>query len=299
MNKKIVLVMSFLAVYCFGQTVYGDITLPPGAFLWLIPDARTDALGGAITASLSHTNAGWANPSAICEIEPYSAGISYSYLRSSTSYSTFFGATRSGKWAGSARFFLINTGDIEARSGPTSEPDYIFSAHQLYAQFSIAREIKDFLDLGASAKWIHERIDMGSRSGWVFDLGISGGYEFIHAGISVQNWGQEVVFRMFREYYPITYRAGISCKVADYGTISADWIKPDLMSGWSAIGAEIDLPKNTYIRLGYTPLHDTRNISAGIGARIKSLCLDYSLVNYSQNLGISHQITLSYNPVKK
>lgn len=279
-----------------AQTVYGDTELPPGAFLWLATDAATEALGGSGTGANSRTSAGWANPAALFNEGNLTVGATYSYLREATNHSNIFANYRVKNWSGAARLFLINTGDIEARTGPTSEPDYTFTGHQLYTQLSLARKFSDMISVGASAKWIHERLDNEDRSGWVFDFGGLAEYKFASAGISVLNWGNEVYFKKYREYYPITYRIGGSAKVLDYGAVNFDWIKPDKMSGWAAIGIEGNLADFAVGRFGYTPFHDTRNISAGFGVSFRSFKLDYALANYSEGLGMSHQVTLSYAP---
>ncbi len=284
-----------LSSVAFGQTIYGDLALPPGAFLWLNTCATQEALGGAGVADGGLKSAGNANPAALFGKENLSVGASYSYMRTQTFNSNIYGAKVFGEWAFAARLFIMDSGEIEARTGPTSEPDYTFTSHQLYLQFSGARRIADIIDLGASAKWIHERIDQDDRDGWVFDLGATGNYKFLHAGVAVQNHGSEVVFRMFRERYPLTYRMGIAAEVLDYGTIHADYIKPDRLGGWFAVGVEGRLTDYAVLRAGYTPGHDTRNISAGFGIRAKGIDLDYAIVNFSEGLGLSHQVTLSYN----
>ncbi len=294
------IILGIVLVFCAvvsGQTEYGDMLLPAGAFLWLPTDAATDALGGAATAEGGRTSAGWANPATLFSGGDFSAGATYTYSRYKTFNSGAFATKRIGNWAGAARFFLMDSGDIEARSGPTTEPDYTFTSHQLYLQFAGARRITDFMALGTSAKWVHERIDQDTRDGWIFDFGIAGNYKFMKAGIAIKNWGaEEVAFKIYQERYPITYRAGLAAKVLDYGTIRADWVKPDKLGGWLAIGAEWNANSLLTVRAGYTPGHDTRNISGGIGTKYCNFNLDYALVNYSEGLGISHQVTLTYAP---
>jgi len=295
MAKYIIAIILAAVAVCFGQTIYGNAELPPGAFLWLSGDAATEALGGAATAR-SGISAGWANPAALFNDNDITAGATYSYIREETTNSGIFASRRMGDWAGATRFFLVNTGEIEARSGPTEEPDYTFAAHQLYLQLTGARRIADYVSLGASAKWVHERIDQYDRDSWIFDFGLTGEYKFIEAGIAVNNWGsEEVYFEDYRENYPITYRAGIAAEILDYGAITGDWIKPDRLGGYAAIGAEGYIKDYLVLRAGYTPGHDTRNFSAGIGIEYIGFTLDYALTNYSKNLGISHQVTLSYS----
>ena len=295
MRHRAVATLLIIASIAFGQTIYGDLTLPPGAFLWLNTDAAHEALGGAATAYGGLKAAGIANPAALFGRETLSAGASYSYMREQTHNSNIYAGKLHGTWAGAARLFLMDSGEIEARSGPTAEPDYTFTSHQLYMQLTAAKRVKNVIDLGASAKWIHERIDQDDRDGWVFDFGGAGSYRFLHAGIAVQNLGKEVVFREYRERYPLTYRAGIAAEIMDYGTVYADYVKPDRLAGWVAIGIEGKLTDYAVLRAGYTPGHDTRNISAGIGVFKKGIDLDYAIVNYSEGLGLSHQVTLSYN----
>ncbi|MCK5833734.1 hypothetical protein KAH81_08710 [bacterium] len=284
-------------VLCSGisaQTVYGDMTLPAGAFLWLNTSAQYEALGGAATVVGDLKTGGNANPAALFGERTLCAGVSYSYMRSKTFNSNIFFGKTMGNWAGTSRFFLMDSDKIEARSGPTSEPDYTFSSHQLYMQFAVAKRFPNVIDLGTSAKWIHERIDQESREGWVFDFGAVSSYKFVSGGVSLQNLGNEVVFNMFRERYPLTYRAGLAADILGYGTLVADYIKPDRLTGWFALGAEYNITDYAALRVGFTPGHDTRNFSAGFGVRKAGIELDYALVNYSEGLGISHQVTLSY-----
>ncbi|GEM_PF-1550963 len=300
MKKTILGIVLILAVSVFGQTLHGNLVLPPGAFLWLTTDAATEALGGAATAANDPISSGWANPSCLFYSGAFSAGASYCYIREKTLHSEIYATKRYKDWAGAARFFLVDSKDIEARTAPTSEPDYTFDSHQLYIQLTGARRIVNIANLGVSAKWVHERIDQDNRDGWIFDFGASGEYRFIRAGIAVKNWGnKEMVFRLYRENYPITYRTGIQAEILDYAVIRADWVKPDKLDGWLPLGAEGYIGDYVVLRAGWTAFHDTRNISGGIGVRFRGLRLDYAVVNYSENLGMSHQVTLSYVPVTR
>ncbi len=295
MKRAITFTLLVFAIICYGQTIYGDTELPPGAFLWLSGDAATEALGGSATAN-GGVASGWANPAVLFDIPNLTAGANYSYIREKTNNSGLFATKRFGDWAGAVRLFLVNSGDIEARSGPSSEPDYLFDTHQLYTQFTVARSFNDLISTGASAKYIHERIDQYNRQGWVFDIGVAGKYEFVKAGAAVNNFGgKQVYFEDYRENYPVTYRIGLSAQILDYGMITADYVKPDLMSGYTAVGIEGYVQDYLTLRAGYTPGHDTRNISAGLGVKYAGFNLDYALTNYSENLGISHQVTLSYS----
>jgi hypothetical protein len=294
MKRVVIIFVLLLAGLSFGQTIYGNSALPPGAFLWLSGDARTEAMATTATAD-GGIASGWANPAALFENRDVSAGATYSYVRSKTNNSGLFATKRFGSWAGAMRFFLVNSNEIEARTGPTSQPDYLFDTHQLYTQFTIAKSFSDFVSFGGSAKWIHERIDQFDREGWVFDIGLAGEYEFIKGGVAVNNFGgKQVYFDQYRENYPTTYRVGLAGKILDYGLVAVDYVKPDLLSGYTAIGIEGYLHDMITLRAGYTPGHDTRNISAGIGVKYAGLNLDYALTNFSQNLGISHQVTLSF-----
>ncbi len=299
MKLKVFILFAFFFVsIALGQTIYGDLVLPAGAFLWLTPSAEIEALGGASSADGGLKSAGFANPASLFDESAFAAGASYCYLQSQTFNSNIYSAKAYKNWAGALRLFLIDSDDIEARSGPTENPDYTFASHQLYMQLVAAKRFQNIVDIGASAKWIHERIDQDSRQGWVFDIGAAGGYRFLRAGVAVQNHGKEVVFSKYRERYPLTYRAGLSADILDYGSISADYIKPDRLSGWFALGAEYRPVDFAALRLGFTPGHDTRNISAGFGVSKSGIELDYALVNYSEGLGLSHQVTLSYRPRK-
>jgi hypothetical protein len=294
MKKAAIIIIIIFAVTAFGQTIHGNRALPPGAFLWLSGDARTEAMATTATAD-GGIASGWANPAALFENREVSAGATYSYIRSKTSNSGLFATKLFGDWAGAVRFFLVNSNEIEARTGPTSQPDYLFDTHQLYTQFTLAKSFSDFISFGASAKWIHERIDQFDRQGWVFDIGLAGEYEFLKAGAAVNNFGgEQVYFDQYRENYPTTYRVGIAGEVLDYGLVAVDYVKPDLLTGYVAIGVEGYIRDYITLRAGYTPGHDTRNISAGFGVKYAGLHLDYALTNYSENLGMSHQVTLSW-----
>ncbi|HHS50360.1 MAG TPA: hypothetical protein ENN07_04515 [candidate division Zixibacteria bacterium] len=293
-----IFVIALALTIAHGQTIYGDMTLPTGAFLWLNAGAAHEALGGSATAAGGLKAAGNANPATLFEQRTLSTGASYSYMREKTFNSSIYAGKAYGNWAGAVRLFLMDSGEIEARSGPTADPDYTFTSHQLYTQFTAAKRFENVIDLGASAKWVHERIDQDTRDGWAFDLGLATNYRWVSAGIAVQNYGGDVVFKKYRERFPLTYRAGMAVDILDYGAISADFIKPDRMSGWFAVGAEANLTDYAVLRAGFTPGHDTRNFSAGFGFRKAGIELDYVLVNYSEGLGMSHQVTLSYNIVK-
>ena len=91
---------------------------------------------------------------------------------------------------------------------------------------------------------------------------------------------------------PITYRAGGSYRSGSYlGSLDIVYLDDDIHAH---IGAEAQIHELFQLRAGYMFNYDTKNFSAGASFTKRDLSVDYAFVPFTDNLGTSHQFSVSF-----
>lgn len=189
---------------------------------------------------------------------------------------------------------LSGTGDIEGRGDtPSSEPDYLFSAHDYAVKFFAAAALMPQLKVGLSAGWLMEKIDIDRGSSLAFGLGAI--YDFqngfaTHA--SAANLGSKFKFIEEENDLPTIYRVGTSFNKNEM-MFSADYVNIKSGDGHLHFGGEYLLEKHLFLRGGYQTGYDSRDFSAGVGFVYDYLRIDYAFVPFKSDLGNSHRFTFN------
>ena len=194
---------------------------------------------------------------------------------------------------------LSQVANLERREGPTENPISYFDEHDLSLGFSWSRKINDKLDLGISTKFLYEKIDFSSATGLGFDLG--GIYWLrsnIQIGGAILNLGPKMKFEQEGFDLPARYKVGAAYlgheKYFNGGFIlSLDLVKPNDNDLKVHLGGEYTYKEKFTLRSGYQIGYDDRNISLGLGLKIKKYAIDYAFVPFSSDLGNSHRISVN------
>lgn len=194
---------------------------------------------------------------------------------------------------------LSQVANLERREGPTENPISYFDEHDLSLGFSWSRKINDKLDLGISTKFLYEKIDFSSATGLGFDLG--GIYRIrsnIQLGGAILNLGSKMKFEQESFNLPTSYKIGAAYLGhekhfnGDF-ILSMDLVKPNDNDLKVNLGGEYTYKEKFTLRSGYQIGYDDKNISLGLGLKIKKYAIDYAFVPFSSDLGNSHRISVN------
>jgi hypothetical protein len=165
---------------------------------------------------------------------------------------------------------------------------------------SYARRLTDCLDVGASLKYLHEKIDDELARGVAADLGVRYAVPVVDgltAGLAVQNLGPQMSFIEDKFDLPVTYRIGAAyeaplAKVNGELLVVGDAVVPNDGDAKAHFGLEFEYANVVALRFGYRTGWDNHNVSVGLGAKVRNLRLDYAYVPYYSDLGDTHRISL-------
>ena len=191
--------------------------------------------------------------------------------------------------------------DIEKRAGDTDLPDSEFSNINTAFALSYARpEVSPGLALGASLKYISQKLDTAEDKAIALDLGST--YKLNPAWTAafvVQNLGT----RIGPDRLPLVLKGGAATSFFD-GKLAAgadlDWLVHDERF-YTALGAEYLPHKNFAFRAGYQFGRGADKLGSGlvgldvgIGLKSDRFAMDYAYVPFG-DLGDTHRMTLGFN----
>jgi hypothetical protein len=161
----------------------------------------------------------------------------------------------------------------------------------------------DVLRVGATGKFLYEKILIDEASGVGFDFGAQYDtpVEHLTVGFTMANIGSMSNLRNEETRLPTLLRIGTSysTSVEDIGSTasaSADFVrifreKRSLVN----VGGEIVIRELFAARAGYQLGSEGRGFTSGIGLYYKMLGLDYAYARLSADLGNTHTISLLLN----
>jgi hypothetical protein len=281
--------------YAIGSTAAPWLNMPTSA--------RASALGGAVTAVDGDLLGLSCNPAGLSEFRFQQLSfLQNNWVQESSQQHYAYGYHWEGIGTLAAGLAYMNYGSIDRIriDSATNQPvkDGSFTPIGLAGKLAYARRF-GMLAGGVTAKWIREDIDTLSSSTFGADLGLNAYLvDELVLGLAARNLGG----KLHEADLPAELRAG-----AAYGLtvspslglgLSADAAFPTADgSAWNAGGGlELDYTKLFFGRLGWRQQNNgpsgTNGLSAGIGARIMLLTLDYAFV-MKGDLGNSHQFGLA------
>jgi hypothetical protein len=293
-----------LAVTCL--LVYGAALAEEGsaglAFLKLGVGARAIAMGDAYVAVGGDVSSVYWNPAAIVDVENIDIGLMHSEWFEGIRYE-YAGAVRSyGKHAVGVSVVGLYMDDLERREGPTSTPIGHFGVFDFALTGSYARHLTEELSVGASVKYVQEKIDDETAAGFAVDLG--GRYHIpalkgLSAGAAVLNLGPQMTFIEDAFDLPVMYKVGAALdvpfdKLKGDVVFAADAVKPADGDLKLHFGMEYEYAEMIALRFGYRSGWDNQNVSAGIGIKAGQFRLDYALVPFYSDLGETHRVSLGF-----
>ena len=175
-----------------------------------------------------------------------------------------------------------------------------FSARFASFQIGYAQSLTNDFVLGASAKYLYEKLYVDEAAGYGFDAGIiySTPVQGLKAGFALTNIGGLQQFENERSDLPTFSRVGASY------AFQQDEFDLSLSGAWAnnlhdqenhlQASLEATYSQKVSLRLGYQTGYETRAVSAGIGIRFEFAQLDYAYVPFRLGLGDSHLFSLGF-----
>jgi hypothetical protein len=272
------------------------------AFLKLGAGARAVGMGDAYTAVNGDASSVYWNPATIVDVDNLDVTLMHNEWFQDIRYE-YVGAVRSyGDYAIGAAIVGLYMDDLEARTGPTAEPDGHFGVFDFSVTGSYARNLTDELSVGGSVKYLTEKIDEERASGVAVDLGGRyrvPGFTGLSAGVAVLNLGPQMKFIEEKFDLPVMYKVGAALDVPVESlngnvVIASDAIMPADGDTKVHFGLEYEYAGMIALRFGYRTGWDNQNVSVGLGINVKNFRLDYALVPFYSELGDTHRVSLSF-----
>jgi hypothetical protein len=275
MKRIYIIPLIAVLLLALGATLVDAQTQKAGlnsaAFLKVGVGARQAALGSAVTSMDEDvTNMFW-NPAGIA-LKEQSAQASFTY-------NNWIGGLSQEAAAVSYNWADIGTIGIGFQSfgisGIAADRDNGYADPQLQAlvtdqinsstydyqdlllQATYSRYITDYLTLGVSVKYIHEKIDdigtgtVGFDLGTVYNIGLLGWT----IGARVNNLGGDLKFIDFASPIPLTFSIGTSVVPVDQGItrwmLALDIVKPQDGTQYYYAGTELGFNKTFFVRAGW------------------------------------------------
>jgi len=298
--KKTVISLLVLLLYNLGISSDGNQGKTGLSFLKTGIDARAVGMGEAYTAMTSDASAVYWNPAGLLGAKRSNVLFNHNeWILDIRGEFAALSIVRS-RSAWGVHINSFNIGEIAVREIPSSEPLAFTSAHYLSAGLSYARRLQQRFDLGLTLKYLFEKIDVNTASGFAFDAGLiyRPPAEGLKLGATIQNLGSMNDLRNDRTSLPVLFRVGagylLPFKISGVEVnLASDLVKvSDENFRWH-LGSEFLLWKQIALRAGWMLGYEARDFSLGVGFNRSSLRLDYGYL--PSDLGTAHRFTINFN----
>ena len=310
MRRKTVTILMFLffawEAFALKAVAFGEANNSGFSFLKFGMGARAVGMGGAFVAQSGEVTSAWWNPAGLSGIKRMHFSFTHNQWFQDITTEYFASAINLKGQANvlGLSMALSKIPDIEMRGEvPSSEPVALFDAHDAVFGFSYSRGIVEKVDLGITAKWLYERIDVHSASGLAFDLGgIWSPLDNLKFGLAALNLGQKMKFEAERFFLPTLYKVGGMYLLEKKNLHSDFMFGLDLVKSRDEevkihLGTEVNLYQALKTRLGYQGGYDEKNLSFGLGTTFRKYgveySLDYAYLPYKSDLGNVHSVSLN------
>ena len=294
MIKKISILLLF-SCSVNAQAIQTGLT-----FLKLGIGARSIAMAEAFTAVGNDQSASYYNPAALRTAHANEVMLMHKEWIAETA-TEYLGATILGDdfhYAFSA--LSTSTGDIEVRTKPAPEPEGTFSSRNFSMGFSASFSLTDNIDVGATGKFLYEKIFVDEASGYGIDFGLL--YKLDnnwYIGSSILNIGSMNELRSEPSKLPTTLRIGTSYIYSispEFSALGAADVLKTLSDDLTHlnVGAELTYENLLSVRGGYQTGYEFKSYSAGFGIQYKIIKFDYAFVPFTGAFTSSHTFSVSF-----
>lgn len=277
------------------------------AVLRLGTNAAAMAMGDAQTAASNDAYATYWNPAGLAAASTNSIGVSTRLWIANTR--TYIATTRLG-WGrrGGLGFFVnaTDSGELDVRTQP-GNPEGTFSVQELSTGVAYGRRFGP-LRVGATAKYLAQRLYGFNASGYAFDLGAQADLPAnVVVGATVQNLGKMEELeaeptplpRLVRggaTFTPLTFTAEDDDAAILRTTLTAE--VSHLFSNDETqlhVGLAAEVLELVTLRAGYITNEELRKLTFGAGITYNALRFDYAFLPFEAGFaGDGHVLSLLY-----
>ncbi len=262
-------------------------------------NARSAALGDATVSDGGQLSSWLLNPANLYTQGPFTVSLSHSQWIQEVQ-SDFLGAQMPLPFGSVGLAVLSNSvPGIEIREVPGPVIG-TFSARFAAIQIGCAASPIENVSVGASVKYLYEKLYADDATGVGFDAGIVyvTPIHGLQAGLSVTNAGTMQPFRSERSDLPTFLRAGATCAFEvpefDFSASIADASSLQYAERHILGSVEATYDRFISIRVGYDTGYDARGMTAGLGIRYQFIQFDYAYIPFSLGLGDGHLFSLGF-----
>jgi len=270
------------------------------AFLKLGVGARSLAMGEAAVASAADPSALYYNPAELRLSNSYQLLVMHKEWIQGTRTEFLAATIPSGLFSFGFHLNATSIPDIEIRQRP-GPPDGTFSARNVSIGASAAYDIDSTIGVGATIKYLYEKILVDETFGVGVDIG--GLYRSpwnVTFGASLSNIGSMGKLRNESSKLPTTLRIGAS-RAAPFESlggvatleIDAVSILPEKATHL-VVGGEFTYDNAFSLRAGYATGYDTRNATGGVGLHYDIITIDYAYVPFRLDFGTTHTFSIGF-----
>ena len=301
-KKSIFLHLKLVLVLLLGMRVLGYAQAGQSglAFLKLGVGARSLAMSEAAVASANDPSATYYNPAGLRFANNPQLLVMHKEWIQGTQTEFLAASLPSGLFSFGFHMNATSIPDIEIRQRP-GPADGTFSARNVAIGGSAAYSIDSTISIGATVKYLYEKILVDETFGIGMDVG--GVYRSpwdITFGASLSNVGSMGKLRTESSKLPTTLRLGAS-RAAPVGSLDGKaTLEADVVSVLPEktmhllLGGEFTYDNTFSLRAGYVTGYDTRNVTAGVGLHYDIVTIDYAYVPFRLDLGTTHTFSVGF-----
>ncbi|MFH1755408.1 MAG: PorV/PorQ family protein [Candidatus Latescibacterota bacterium] len=304
MGRNIALIIvALLLISAHSDSIAGQSGDAGALFLRIGLGARASGMGEAFMAVAEDASSVHWNPGAMAAVLGTNAVLMHNeYLHSvrleqvALTHETEYGTLGLG-------FTGLYMDEMERREDvPTSMPLGMFSAYDVAVTVGFSRYILPNLSGGVAAKYVYQKIDEESATGWAFDVGLYHiakipGVKFAAA---ITNVGKPMKFVSEEYALPRSIKVGGSYEreiPAAKGAIllAVDVLFPNDADVREHFGAEYGFEQQIFLRAGYKAGYESQGATFGFGVKYQKVNVDYAFLLIQNDLGDSHRIGFSFS----
>jgi len=270
--RRMILVIGFgvlVAGFGYGTDENAGTSVAP--FLKMGASARSAGMGGVGVAVCGGAD-GFSNPASLANLKSKEVLFMRHQWLSEVSFNYLAGALPLEKQGIACSINLINTGNMKRTTYSNPDGSGNFETGGMVVAAGYGRIVGPQIKVGASAKYISQKIDDKTGTGIGIDIGTLYQMKKITLGAAVQNIGiSRIKFIEKEESLPVVIKAGCGYEMKN-GLIGIDISKPNDNSVKFNLGGEYQINPIFVVRLGYdSSVDEGSGITAGIGITYQNL----------------------------
>jgi len=287
-----------ISVLLLSTTAFADGSGSSAAdFLNLGVSARAAATGGAFGAIADGPMSSYYNPAGLSQSENYQIAGMHSEWFQDLQYEYLGYSQPVGQKGGfGLSFIYLSMGTINGYDASNNSIGDI-AAYDMATVASYGHQMNENLSVGVSGKWINEKLDEVTASGFAGDVGMQYRTYKYKLGLSIMNFGPKMSYENSSSSLPTSISAGMA--YYPFGTnLSFLLGSTTPLNGRTSFktGVEYSYQGLLMFRAGYDSeanYGEQNGFSMGGGIAVSGQNLDYAY-NLNDLMGSTHQISFVF-----